>query len=124
VERRFDWTPSSALLSVVAGIVAIQAVSLFGRLVGLPGGLFGMAGLAILPFGFFLKYVAWTTGLGAMVLAGLSRDWRRDAAAAAPPPPPPPPVEAGGIEVEAEPEAPVEPESSWPDPSAEPPTRD
>jgi len=124
VERRFDWTPSSALLSVVVGIVAIQAVSLFGRLVGLPGGLFGMAGLAILLFGFFLKYVAWTTGLGAMVLAGLSRDWRRDAAAAAPPPPPPPPVEAGGIEIEAEPEAPVEPESSWPDPSAEPPTRD
>lgn len=115
-ERRFDWTPSSALLSVVVGVVAIQAVSLLGRLVGLPGGLFGMAGIAILLVGFLLKYVAWTTGLGAMVLAALSRDWRRDAAVAPPPPPPP----AGFDDLEPEPSS--DPEGRWPDPASEPPT--
>jgi hypothetical protein len=99
-ERRFGWTASSVALSVVVGVVLIQAVSLAGRAVSLPGGWLAVIGFTLVGLGFFVKYVAWTMGLGAMTLAALSGDWRRPRAAApayAPPPPapaaPPEPLE-------------------------------
>lgn len=77
IERRFGAHFSSPILGVVVGIVAIQAVSLIGRLVALPGGLLGWIGLSLIAGGFFVKYVAWTVGMGAMTLVVLGRDWRR-----------------------------------------------
>jgi len=116
-ERRFGWSASSVALSVVVGVVLIQAVSLAGRVVSLPGGWLAMIGFLLVGVGFFVKYVAWTMGLGAMTLAALSGEWRRpraaypadaapappaapapepleydtESASPAPPPPPPPP---------------------------------
>jgi hypothetical protein len=90
VERRFDWSPSTAVLAVVVGVVLIQATSLVGRAVSLPGGWLGAIGFAIVAVGFFLKYLAWTTGLGAMTLVALAGDWRRPSTMFAAPPPPPP----------------------------------
>ena len=101
-ERRFGWQASSLAIAVVVGVVLIQGMSLVGRLFSLPGGAFAIVGFTLVGLGFFLKYVAWTIGLGAMTLVALSGGWRRrgnGATAAVPPPPPAPP-------------APVEPESS------------
>ncbi len=95
VERRFGWTASSVAMGVIVGVVAIQAISLVGRALSLPGGWLAVAGFTLVGLGFFLKYVAWTMGLGAMTLAALSGEWRRSSAPAViAPPPPPPPVES------------------------------
>lgn len=88
-ERRFGWAASSVALSVVVGVVAIQAVSLAGRAISLPGGWLAVIGFTLVGIGFFLKYVAWTMGLGAMTLAALSGEWRRPRVAAYAPPAPP-----------------------------------
>ena len=85
LERRLHWSPSSVALSVVVGVTAIQFFGLFGRLLSLPGGWLAIVGFTLVALGFFLKYLAWTTGLGAMVLAAFSGEWRRSAAATPPP---------------------------------------
>ena len=107
IERRTHGRFSSDVLAVVVGLLLIQAFSLLGRLVSLPGGWFAFVGFALVCLGFFLKYLAWTIGLGAMTLAGFARDWRRPkpveaevevpatdleekTAGGVPPPPPPP----------------------------------
>lgn len=77
IERRFGARFTSSILGVVVGIVAIQAISLLGRLVSLPGGWLGWIGLSLVAAGFFVKYVAWTVGMGAMTLVVFGRDWRR-----------------------------------------------
>jgi hypothetical protein len=77
LEERFGARFSSPILAVVVGIVAIQAISLVGRVVSLPGGVLGWIGFALVACGFFVKYVAWTVGMGAMTLVIFGRDWRR-----------------------------------------------
>ena len=77
LEERFGARFSSPVLAVVVGIVAIQAISLVGRVVSLPGGVLGWIGFALVACGFFVKYVAWTVGMGAMTLVVFGRDWRR-----------------------------------------------
>jgi len=96
-EQRFGWTASSVALSVVVGVVLIQVTSLLGRLVSIPGGWFGAFGLALVGLGFFVKYVAWTAGFGAMTLTVLSGEWRRSGRAAAAVPPVPPPDDLPGL---------------------------
>ena len=75
---RFGWAGRSAYATVLAGVILIALVTLLGR----------SAALALGPFswpvsatGLFLEYVAWTLGMGAVILAWLQR--RR---AATPPP--------------------------------------
>ena len=58
----------------------IQGVTILARLIGLPGGFLGLFAFALIALGFFLKYAAWTMGLGAMTLSLLGRDWRRPGA--------------------------------------------
>jgi hypothetical protein len=76
VERRLghEWSP---WLAVVVGVVAIQGVSLVGRLVGLIGGWAAAFAFGLLALGFFFKYVAWTTGLGAAVMTLATRTLER-----------------------------------------------
>ncbi|HSM13294.1 MAG TPA: hypothetical protein VLA66_04440 [Thermoanaerobaculia bacterium] len=77
-EQRFGARFSSDILSVVVGIVLIQAISLVGRAVSLPGvGWLAIVGFSIVALGFFMKYLAWTVGMGAMTLVAFGRDWRR-----------------------------------------------
>lgn len=90
VERRTSGRFSSEILTVVIGVLLIQAVSLVGRLVSLPGGVLAAVGFSIVALGFFIKYVAWTAGMGAMTLVAFGRDWRRPMPAAVEPPPAPP----------------------------------
>jgi hypothetical protein len=110
VEQRTHGRFSSDILAVVVGLLLIQSVSLVGRLFSLPGGVFAFVGFSIVCLGFFLKYVAWTIGLGSMTLSFFARDWRRPQEAVAAPapavgaleeetapgtqaPPPPPPID-------------------------------
>jgi hypothetical protein len=88
-ERQFNWSASSVALSVVVGVVLIQALSLVGRVLSLPGGWLAVLGFTFVGLGFFVKYVVWTMGLGAMTLAALSGEWRRprETSVAVPPPP-------------------------------------
>jgi len=109
IERRTHGRFSSPVLAVIVGIVLIQATSLVGRLLSLPSGWVAAVGFSVVLLGFFLKYVAWTVGMGAMTLVAFGRDWRRrepepagaeaaepeperPAAELPPPPPPPPPA--------------------------------
>ena len=114
VERRFNWSASSLAMMVIVGVVAIQATSLIGRALSLPGGWLAITGFTLVGLGFFFKYVAWTIGLGAMTLAALAGEWRRPTAApVATPPPPPPPLEPRTVSpepIETPPAAEPEPE--------------
>lgn len=75
--QRFGWNLAEPFLPVVVGVAMIQGVTIVARFVGLPGGFLGLFAFGLLALGFFLKYVAWTMGLGAMTLSLLGRDWRR-----------------------------------------------
>lgn len=75
--ERFGWQLAEPFLPVVVGVAMIQGVTILARLVGLPGGFLGLFAFALIALGFFLKYAAWTMGLGAMTLSLLGRDWRR-----------------------------------------------
>jgi len=77
VERRFGASLSGPFLVAVVGVVAIQSITIVGRLIGLPGGVLGIVGLTIVALGFCVKYVAWTVGLGSIMLVALGRDWRQ-----------------------------------------------
>lgn len=119
--QRFGWQLAEPFLPVVVGVAMIQGVTILARFLGLPGGFLGLFAFALIALGFFLKYVAWTMGLGAMTLSLLGRDWRRPdagsrlpaqgagfaepAAAAEPmpvPPAPPAPAPAASAEGSAE----------------------
>ncbi len=67
---RFGWADRSAYATVLVGVLLIALVTLLGR----------SAALALGPFswpvsatGFFLEYLAWTLGMGAVILAWLQR---------------------------------------------------
>jgi hypothetical protein len=74
---RFAWRLTEPFLPVVVGVAMIQGITVVGKFLGLPGGVFGLFAFALVSLGFFVKYVAWTMGLGAMTLSLLGRDWRR-----------------------------------------------
>lgn len=76
---RFGWRLSEPFMTVIAGVFLLQGTTVLARLVSLPGSFLGIIGFALLCLGFFLKYVGWTIGLGAMVLSMMARDWRRPA---------------------------------------------
>lgn len=77
VERRFGASLSGPFLVAVVGVVAIQAIAIVGRVIGLPGGVLGIVGITLVALGFCIKYVAWTVGLGSIMLVALGRDWRQ-----------------------------------------------
>jgi hypothetical protein len=103
IEARLGRKVSGVFLTALLGVVAIQGLTLVGRLIGMPGGVLGFFGIALIALGFAIKYVAWTIGLGSMTLVAFGRDWRRARAEPAlaepasaleprptePPPPPP-----------------------------------
>jgi len=101
--RRFGWNLSEPYLVAIVGVLMIQAVSLLARAIGTIGGPMELVAFGFLFLGFFVKYLAWTTGLGAVMLATLGREWRNPA-----------PAPSGFAPVE--PAASFEPEPSLPVP--------
>ena len=81
--RRFGWSLDSPYLALLLGVVAIQMLSLVAKLLSTLGGyvwffavMFGLAG-------WFVRFVAWTTGFGAALLTQLGRRDRGGVAPAA-----------------------------------------
>jgi hypothetical protein len=101
VGQRFGWTLAEPFVPVLVGLAILQGVTIVARILGLPGGILGLFAFALIAFGFFIKFVAWTMGLGAMTLSLLGRDWRR-------PSPDPEPL-LRGSRVEEEPFSPPPP---------------
>jgi hypothetical protein len=66
--ERVNYKYTSPLTAIVFGVILIELVSLLGRLIGLGGGVFGGMGSFVGILGFLITYIAWTLGLGAMIL--------------------------------------------------------
>jgi len=81
--RRFGGPYAVALM----GVLAIEVWSLLGRVIGLGGGFLEFLAFTVVAFGFVVQYVAWTIGLGAVLLARFGGV--RGTSLPTPPPPPP-----------------------------------
>ena len=82
----------SAFVLFWLGLVIVMTPTLFGEALGLITGPFGVFAVILGIIGFVVEYVAWTTGLGAVILNRFSGE--PAAVAGAPPPPiPEPPAE-------------------------------
>jgi len=68
-EERFSWHFGNPYLQMVVGVGLIVVISLFGRIVGLGGGILGFFSVSLLIVGWLVQYVAWTVGLGAALLS-------------------------------------------------------
>ncbi len=84
--RRSGRTAPPVLVSLAAGLAVIWGLTLVARFVGLAGDPLRVVISVVLTAGFLIEYVAWTVGLGAVLL---SRFGRRGAPV---PPGPPAPV--------------------------------
>jgi hypothetical protein len=102
--RRFGWGTNSPYVALMLGVVAIQMLSLIARLVGSAGGPLWFFALIFGLAGWFVRFVAWTSGFGAALLTQLGRLDPIGEAVAAPAAPAPPAAPAA-------PAAPVAPAS-------------
>ncbi len=64
-----------ALATALVGALAVMAVTMIGRVIGLVPLPIGWLGVSIGALGFVIEYVAWTIGLGAAAIAVF--EWRR-----------------------------------------------
>ncbi len=82
---RFGWNVAGPFVALLLGILFVQGWSLVGKLLSLGGGPVWLVGVLLGLFGFLLKYIVWTIGLGATVLTrfGTASGWSRGAPVAA-----------------------------------------
>lgn len=91
LEARFGWSFGPApYAAALMGVLAIEIWSLIGRVMGLGGGVLDFIAFTILAFGFAVQYVAWTVGIGAVLLARFENPGRRPAPVYPGTPPAPP----------------------------------
>lgn len=91
-EGRFGWRVASPYLAILVGIALIQAWAIIGHFLGIFGTPLRPLALVILAIGLLIQYLAWTVGLGAVVLSGFGSS----APAGAPPAAPASGAAAGG----------------------------
>lgn len=124
LEGRLGRDLGGPFLVLLVGVLAIQVWSLAGELVGAAGGPIWIFAMALGLFGFLVKYLAWTIGLGAAILSrfGTADGWGGPpAVATSPHAPPPPPAPPAGPEAPAAPPPRAEPERRVePEPPVEP----
>lgn len=93
LEARFGWNLGPApYAAALMGVLAIEIWSLIGRLIGLGNGWLDFLAFLVLAFGVVVQYVAWTVGIGAVLLARFDSSARRTVAYVGPFPPPPAPL--------------------------------
>jgi hypothetical protein len=68
LEARFNHRFGGVYAATLLGVVAIEVWSFLGHLLDLGGGILHVLAAIILLFGFAVRYVAWTAGLGAVIL--------------------------------------------------------
>ena len=98
LQRRFSWREASPYALVLMGLILIQGWSILGEGLGFLGDILDFVGAPIrlvgwvmLLFGFVVKYIAWTTGLGGVLLQVISPRKALTGTYTAPLPPLPPP---------------------------------
>ena len=100
-ESRFGWHHASPYISLLIGVGLIMLMSFFGHALGVAGGPLKLFGTVLTVLGFIAQYVAWTVGLGVLLLTRFGTRYRwSDGETPEPVPAPPPPVPAthGGPE--------------------------
>jgi hypothetical protein len=90
IDARFHLRQTSPYLILLLGVALIQSLSLFGDLLDLGGGFLWLFAITFGLFGFLVRYLAWTVGLGAVFLTrfGTLSPVPIGTGAALPPPPP------------------------------------
>lgn len=68
VERRFGWRLDGIFLPALVGVTAIHVWSLFGSGLDAIGGPMSIAAVMFWVFGWTIQFLAWTIGLGAVLL--------------------------------------------------------
>lgn len=127
-EERFGWAHENPYMAVAVGVGLIMAVSFFASALGMAGGPLEVFAVILGILGFVLQYVAWTVGLGALLLTrfGTRYAWDGEGGPTAPAAPagatPPagrtsPPGESPATEAPA---PPPPPEGGAPEPPAPP----
>jgi hypothetical protein len=71
LNARFGWTDRSPYATVLVGIILIALVTILARSAAVAGGTFFT--FPLVATGFFVEYLAWTLGMGAVILAWLHR---------------------------------------------------
>lgn len=115
-EERFGWAHTNPYMAVAVGVGLIMALSFFASALGMAGGPLEVFAVILGILGFVLQYIAWTVGLGVLLLTrfGTRYTWDGEGGPAAPAPAPPggtaptPGEDAPGTEP-APPPAPAEP---------------
>ncbi len=87
VGERFGWRLGRLYGPALIGLLLIEVWTLIGHVLQVGSGLAWVFATMFVVIGILVRYVAWTTGLGAVVLNFFGS--RRRAAGAVPPPPPP-----------------------------------
>ena len=94
-EDRFGWRHANPYLSIVIGVGLIMMTSFFGNALGVVGGPLKVFGAVLTILGIIAQYVAWTIGLGVLLLTRFGTRYRwSDGETPEPVPAPPPPVPA------------------------------
>ena len=78
VAHRVGLGSHGAFLSLTMGVVTIAGLTLFARIVGLAGG--RLIGVPFAAVGYVVEYLAWTIGLGALILTWFDRRQARSEA--------------------------------------------
>jgi len=81
IGQRFGSGAPGLLISLVVGLAVVFALTLVSKFLGLAGLPIGLMLGSVLAVGFLVEYIAWTVGLGGVLL---SRFGRRDAPPAVP----------------------------------------
>jgi hypothetical protein len=81
VRQQFGWAGGAAFLDVCLGVLVILLPVLVGRVIALAGWPASPIAFLFLSLGVLVEFVAWATGLGAVVTNALTR-WRAGRAAA------------------------------------------
>lgn len=69
LEARFGRSFGSPYAAALIGVLAIEVWSILGKVIGLGGGGLDFIALTMLAFGVVVQYVAWTVGIGAVLMA-------------------------------------------------------
>lgn len=75
ITARLGWTEYGGVATTVIGVVAVMTPVLIARLVGVAGGPLWIISATLLALGYFVEYVVWTIGMGAVALNRFSRGW-------------------------------------------------
>ncbi|MCX6551643.1 MAG: hypothetical protein NTY02_11690, partial [Acidobacteria bacterium] len=89
IARRASGNAQGLLASLVVGLAIIWALPAIARFAGLAGLPAQLALSVVLLVGFLIEYLAWTVGLGAVILSRYGRRDRPQAGGFVPPPPAP-----------------------------------